>query len=132
MRYLTKEQILLIHSMLIDETGGSHGVRDYHAILSLEDLPRQSVFGKELYPTVFEKAAVLARNIIMNHPFLDGNKRTGMTAASVFLENNGYEINVRKGKIEAFALSMVKERLSIKDIAKWFEKGSKRTKNSDV
>ncbi len=107
-------------------------MRDYHAILSLEDLPRQSVFGKELYPTVFEKAAVLARNIIMNRPFLDGNKRTGMTAASVFLENNGYEINVRKGKIEAFALSMVKERLSIKDIAKWFEKGSKRTKNSDV
>lgn len=132
MKYLTKEQILLIHSMLIDETGGSHGVRDYHAIFSLEDLPRQSVFGKELYPTIFEKAAVLARNIIMNHPFVDGNKRTGVTAASVFFENNGYEINVKEGEIEAFAVSVVKNRLSIEDIAKWFEKNSKCVKDPDA
>lgn len=118
--------------MLIDETGGSHGVRDYHVILSLENLPRQSVFGKDLYPTIFEKAAVLARNIIMNHPFVDGNKRTGMTAASVFLENNGYEIIVKEGEIEAFALSVVKDRLLIEEIAKWFGKNSKCVKNPDA
>lgn len=132
MKHLTKEQVLLIHSMLIDETGGSHGVRDYHAILSLEELPRQSVFGKELHTTIFEKSAVLARNIIMSHPFVDGNKRTGMTVAFVFLENNGYEIDVKEGKIEAFALSIVKDRLSIEDIAKWFGKNSKRTRKSDI
>ena len=112
--------------MIIDETGGSHGVRDYHAILSLEDLPRQSVFGKELYPAIFEKAAVLARNTIMNHPFMDGNKRTGMTAASVFLENNGYVSDIKEGEIGAFALRIVSERLPIVDIAKWFEDHSKK------
>ena len=86
MKYLTKEQILIIHSIIIDETGGMHGVRDHNAVLSVEALPRQKLFGKELYPTIFLKATVYTRNIIMNHFFIDGNKRTGMTAASVFLE----------------------------------------------
>ena len=79
--------------MVIDETGGTHGVRDHDAILSLESLPRQSAFGKELYSTLFAKAAVYARNIISGHPFVDGNKRTAMAAASVFLEGNGYRQN---------------------------------------
>ena len=61
----------------------------------------------------------------MNHPFLDGNKRTGMTAASVFLENNGYGLGVKEGGIEMFALRIVSERLSIADIAKWFQRNSK-------
>lgn len=52
-----------MHSMAIDETGGAHGVRDYHALLSLEKSPRQSAFGKELFPTIHEKAAVYARDI---------------------------------------------------------------------
>ena len=88
MEYLKKDHIFLIHSMVVDETGGMHGVRDYNAILSVEKLPKQKMFGKELYHTVFLKAAVYARTIIMNHPFIDGNKRTGMTTAFVFLERN--------------------------------------------
>ncbi|TSC55567.1 MAG: death on curing protein [Parcubacteria group bacterium Greene0714_21] len=127
MRYLTKEQILLIHSMIIDETGGSHGVRDYDAILSLESLPRQSVFGKELYPTLFAKAAVYARNIISGHPFVDGNKRTAMTAASVFLEDNGYKLAAEKGTVEKFALRLIKEKLNIEAIASWFKKNTGET-----
>ena len=110
--------------MVIDETGGAHGVRDYDAILSLESLPRQSAFGKELYPTLFSKAAVYARNIISGHPFVDGNKRTAMTATSVFLENNGYKLAVEKGMVEKFALRLVKEKFGIEVIASWFEKNT--------
>ena len=95
-KYLSEAEILLIHSRLIDETGGLHGIRDLHAILSVIEQPRQAVFGKELYPTVFLKAAVYARHIIAHHPFLDGNKRTGITAASVFLSDNGYTIEARR------------------------------------
>ena len=124
MRYLTKEQLLLIHSMVIDETGGAHGVRDYGAILGLESLPRQSAFGKELYPTLFPKAAIYARSIISGHPFVDGNKRTAMTAASVFLENNGYKLAVEKGMVEKFALRLTEEKLTIEVIASWFEKNT--------
>lgn len=126
MTYLTIKQILLIHSIIIDETGGSHGLRDYGVILSLVNLPRQKVFGKELYPSLFLKAAVYARNIIMGHPFVDGNKRTGMTAASVFLENNDYQIIAQKGEVEKMALRIVKRKLELKEISEWFKKNSQK------
>lgn len=121
MNYLSKEQILLLHFIVVDETGGMHGVRDNHAILSLEISPKQKVFRKELYPTVFVKAAVYAREIIAQHPFLDGNKRTAMVAASVFLENNTYKVLAKEGEIEKFALKIISEKLDIEKIASWFE-----------
>lgn len=114
--------------MLIDETGGSHGIRDYNAILSLESLPKQAVFGQELYPTLFLKAAVYARNMIMSHPFIDGNKRTGMTLASVFLENNGYKVKAKEAVIEKFALKIVKEKLDLEEIAKFLKQHSWKIK----
>lgn len=112
--------------MAIDETGGSHGVRDYNAILSLCALPAQYVFGKEIYPTVFMKAAVYARNIIGGHPFLDGNKRTAMITAAVFLENNDYEIIAKKGMIEKFALRIISDKLNLEEIALWLKKHSRK------
>ena len=117
-----------MHSMAIDETCGAHGVRDYHALLSLERSPRQSAFGKELFPTIHEKAAVYARDIIACHPFIDGNKRTAMIAAGVFLEHNGYFVMAEKGEIEEFALRLVKDRLDIAAIAAWLKQHSKRLK----
>mgnify|MGYP001562547895 CR=1 FL=1 len=112
--------------MAIDETGGMHGIRDLTAVLSSEIAPRQKVFGKELYDTMFLKAAVYARDIILNHPFLDGNKRTGMSAAFVFLEDNGYLSMTLEGEIYAFALKIIKEKLWVEVIAKWLEKHTKR------
>lgn len=128
MIFLTKEQILLIHSIIIDETGGSHGIRDYHTILSLENLPKQKAFGKELYSTIFLKAAVYARNIITGHPFVDGNKRTGISTSSIFLENNGYKIIAIEGAIKSFALEIIHKKLQLDEIALWFEKNSKKIK----
>lgn len=123
--YLTKEQMLLIHSMLIDEIGGAHGVRDYHILLSLEHAPKQTFDREELYPNIFLKAALYTRNIIQNHPFLDGNKRTGMTAAAIFLNNNGYTFLAKKGEIEKFALKIVKEKLVLEKIATRLKSHSK-------
>jgi death on curing protein len=114
--------------MLIDETGGVHGIRERHVVLSAEKMPQQTAFGRELYPTIFLKAAVYARNIIMNHPFIDGNKRTGMVSAFVFLERNGYISAAKDGEIEKFALMIVKERLSLESIADWFKRYSKKLK----
>lgn len=112
--------------MIIDETGGPHGVRDYHALLSLEALARQKSFGKELYPTIFLKAALYARNICMNHPFVDGNKRTGITAALVFLESNGYVCAAKQGEVERFALNIVNRKLDFEEIAKWLQAHSSK------
>lgn len=126
MKYLSARHILFLHSLALEKDGGAHGVRDYHAILSLENLVKQKVFGKELYPTLFDKAALYARNIIMNHPFLDGNKRTGMLCAFTFLERNKYNIIAQKGEIEQFALLVITKRLTIQQIAHWLKKHSRK------
>ena len=126
MKYLSARHILFLHSLVLEKDGGMHGVRDYHAILSLEDLPNQKVFGKELYPTIFYKAAVYTRNIITNHPFFDGNKRTGMLCALTFLERSGYSIIAKKGEIEKFALKVIRNHLTIKQIARWFKEHSQK------
>lgn len=114
--------------MAIDETGGTHGVRDHHAAGVLEALPKQRAFGQELYPTIFLKAAVYARNIIQGHPFIDGNKRAAMIATSVFLENNGYGITAKSGTIEIFALRVIGERFDLEEIAAWLERNSRLTR----
>lgn len=119
--YLLEAEILLIHSRVVDATGGLHGVRDRHAIASVVEQPRQAVFGKELYLTLFQKAAVYARNIIAHHPFLDGNKRTGITVASVFLANNKVKIDVEEGEFYTLALHIAEDKWEYEAIATWFE-----------
>lgn len=128
MKYFTYEEILLLHSMIIDETGGLHGIRDRNQILTLADLPRQKVFGKELYKGLFVKTAVYARNIITGHPFLDGNKRTAMVVAGTFLEDNGYILIADEGEIEKFALDIVRKKYDVERISVWFQRHSKKIK----
>lgn len=128
LRYLTAEDILRIHSIIIDETGGSHGLRDRNILLSLEHKPCQSVFGKELYPTIFLKAAVYIEHLIAFHPFVDGNKRTAMTSAGVFLENNGLKFSAGEGEIEHFALYVATKKPPLPEIAAWLKKHSRKIK----
>ena len=125
MLYLTSEQIILIHSLVIDETGGAHGVRNLDALSAAEGLPKQAVFGKELYPTIFLKAAVYIRSIIDGHPFLDGDKRTAIAAAAVFLENNGYLLTAKAGEVEKLALKVTNRKPNLAAIAKWLKKNTK-------
>lgn len=120
-KYLSEEEIVLIHNRIVDETGGLHGIRDRNAIQSVVGQPQQAVFGKELYPTLFLKASVYARNIIAHHPFLDGNKRTGITVASVFLSDNGYAIEAKEGEFYKLALNIAKDKWKYERIAAWFE-----------
>lgn len=108
--------------MIVDETGGLHGLRDRGAVASLVALPQQVIFGRELYSNIYHKAAVYARSIIKNHPFLDGNKRTGMSVAIIFLENNGMRCRAKKGEIEVFAIKVAKGKLDVEEIARWFVK----------
>ena len=127
MPYLSFEDILQIHSFIIDETGGSHGLRDCGALLATVALPAPVAFGQEFYPTIFLKAAVYIRNIISAHPFIDGNKRTAMTVAAVFLEDHGYVSVAKEGEIEAFALSIVEEKLDTEAIAFWLKQHTKKS-----
>lgn len=92
MRYLTVDEVLVIYDRIMRESGGGTGIRDIGALESAVAQPRMTFGGEEPYPTMFEKAAVLGYSLIQNHPFVDGNKRTGHAAMELFLVLNGQEI----------------------------------------
>jgi death on curing protein len=126
MKFLNLEDIGIIHIQIIDTSGGSQGIRDKNRIESALASMQQEVFGQELYPTIFEKAAVLMRGIISDHPFVDGNKRTGMMAALIFLDLNSYDTSGLKDKeLEDFAVQVAVEHLEVPMIAAWLKSHSK-------
>jgi death-on-curing protein len=119
--YLTLEEVLRLHFQLIEDFGGSHGVRDESRLKADVEAPKQHVFGSEQYPTLPEKAAVYLRNIMGDHPFVDGNKRTAVTVCGIFLARNGRRLTATPQELEDFALSVVVDHLDIGAIAGWLE-----------
>ncbi len=122
--FLTVEQILFLHARLIEETGGSHGVRDVGLLESATMRPRATFDGKDLYPDLFSKAAALMDSIIRNHPFVDGNKRTGIAAAGVFLLQNNHILMVTNQELESFTLHVTISKPHVKEISLWIESHS--------
>lgn len=122
MIYLTVDDLGVIHLQVIDASGGSQGIRDIGRLESAAVAPAQEAFGEKLYPTIFEKAAVLMRVIIADHPFVDGNKRTGMMSALVLLNLNGHDTSLLTDKeLEDFAVQVAVEHLDIPTIAAWLK-----------
>ncbi len=122
MNYLTAEQILFIHFLIIEETGGSHGIRDLSLLESATARPVATFSANDLYPAIFSKAAALMHSLIKNHPFVDGNKRTAITAAAIFLKGNHYTITASNKELEQFTLNVASEDIALEDIAAWFRK----------
>lgn len=125
-QYLTLEEILRLHFQVIEDFGGSHGIREENRLVSVVEAPKQEVFGAEQYITFFEKSAVYLRNIIADHPFVDGNKRTGVVSCVIFLARNEYMLTASSKELEDFAVKVATNHLGIPEIAKWLaEKCSK-------
>jgi death-on-curing protein len=118
--YLSAPQVLFIHARLLAETGGEHGVRDLGLLESAVARPRATFDGVDLYPDLFYKAAALMESLVLNHPFIDGNKRAAITAAALFLVRNGYHLNVDNVELEYFMLSVVNDRPALDEVAAWF------------
>lgn len=127
MRLLTIEEVLYLHHRLIEETGGSHGVRDVGLLQSAVQAPSSGFGDQEFYPSVFEKAAVLMRSIVQNHPFVDGNKRTGISAAAMTLVLNGYTLTASQQEFEDFAVDVATDHPSVEEIATWLKERTVRT-----
>ena len=128
MDYLTAKQIMFIHSRLIKETGGSQGVHDLSALLSAIGRPQSSFDDQDLYTDLFSKAAALIDSLIRNHPFVDGNKRTGMTAGALFLRQNGYALKVDNEEVVSIALGIAQSQLDLDQIAVWLKENSQKLK----
>ncbi|HSW77903.1 MAG TPA: type II toxin-antitoxin system death-on-curing family toxin [Candidatus Chromulinivoraceae bacterium] len=122
--HLTLEEILQLHFRVVEDFGGSHGVRDEKRLMSVVAAPQQEVFGQEQYPSLHTKAAVYLRNVIGDHPFSDGNKRTALTICGVFLARNGKPIVADPKKLEEFTVQIAVEHLDIETIAKWLKSHS--------
>src|SRR5699024_11011418 len=106
MRYLTIEEVEALHTRLIDQSGGSQGLRDRGGLESAIGGPKATFGGKDLYPSLVEKSAALTFTLVKNHPFIDGNKRTGHAAMEVFLLLNGYEIQADVDEQERLFLDL--------------------------
>ncbi len=126
MTYLTVEQVLFLHGRVIEETGGSHGVRDIGLLQSAVARPQATFEGEELYPDVFSKAAALMESLVGSHPFVDGNKRTGVAAAAIFLTRKGWTLEVSNPELEDFAFRVAGGELSVAGIAQYLGLHSRR------
>ncbi len=125
-RYLTVPQILFLHARLIEETGGSQGLRDLGLLESAAARPQARFSGEELYPGLFTKAAALMTSLVNNHPFLDGNKRTGISAASLFLFQNGFRLATAQTEMERFTIRVASSTVEIAEIVAWFQDHSRQ------
>lgn len=124
MRYLGIEEVLFLHWGAVEEFGGGHGLRDRGLLDSAVANPRQTFGGRDLYADLWLKAAVLARGIIKNHPFMDGNKRTGMISTGIFLELNGYHLEMSQAEVVEFAIRIAYDDLPVDQIASWLHEHS--------
>jgi len=106
MRYLTLAQVLDLYRRVVKASGGSLGVRDLAGLKAALAQPRMTFGGNDLYSGVADKAAALAFSLILNHSFIDGNKRLGHAAMETFLVLNGYEVEASADEQESVLLRL--------------------------
>lgn len=119
--FLTLDEVLAIQHKEVEKFGGSHGVRDLNLLDSALQRPQSSFMGEDLYPTIFDKAAALMHSILLNHPFIDANKRTSMVSAAYFLHLNGYDIKTTQKELVELALKVESKKMSLDQISKWLK-----------
>ena len=119
---LSKEQILMLHSQLIEEFGGSDGVRDHNLLESAIETPFQLFEGMDLYPAIQAKAARLAYGLIKNHCMIDGNKRIGAHSMIVFLALNSIELKYTQKDLYETILSVANGTMDYDGLLRWILK----------
>jgi death-on-curing protein len=118
-RYLSFAEVLELHRSVIERWGGASGIRDLGALESALAQPRQSFAGQDLYPDVTSKAAALCFSLVLNHPFVDGNKRIGHAAMETFLMVNGHELRAPVDEQERIMLDLAAGRLTRDAFSEW-------------
>jgi death-on-curing protein len=119
MRYLALGEVLDLYDQIMSKSGGTIGIRDLGALESAMAQPRMTFGGKELYPSLSEKAAALGYSRVINHPFVDGNKRIGHAAMEVFLVLNGYEIQTPVDEQQRMMLRLAAGEVERDALATW-------------
>lgn len=121
MRLLTVPDIILLHKKLIEQTGGSHGIRDAGLIESAVNRALATFDGQDLYSTVESKIAAVTYSLVSNHGFIDGNKRVGIIAMLLLLRINGYHLSYTQQELITLGLSLADASATENDIQGWIE-----------
>ncbi len=121
-RYLTLAEVIELHTQILEQAAGSGGIRDMGALESAISQPLMTFGGAELYPTIIEKASALGFSIVMNHPFVDGNKRAGHAAMETFLVLNRLEIKAVVDEQERVILALAAGELDRDAFNDWLQK----------
>ena len=129
--YLSVEQVLFIHDQVIEETGGTFGLRDLGALHAAVERPKASFGGTEAYPTLLEKAAALLESMCNNHAFLDGNKRVAYVATGLFLELNGFALIAPRRAAEPFMLNLAQGKVGLPKARLWLKKYTRPVHSAD-
>ena len=114
---IIKELILKLHEISIEKHGGSSGIRDEGYLQSAIERPFSTYASEELYPTPFSKAAAILESIVKNHPFVDGNKRTGFLSCNAILLNNSWKLNASAEEAYDFVIQVASSHMEFEDIA---------------
>ena len=119
MRFLTVSEIIELYRRVMETSGGTVGILSVEALESAVAQPRATFDGKELYPTIIEKATALGFSLIMNHAFVDGNKRIGHYAMETFLVINGYQLSASVDEQESIILQLASGTLNRDAFTNW-------------
>ena len=122
MIWISAEDVILIHSRVIEGSGGLDGLRDRDGLEAAVSAPMQTFDGKELYPTDLEKIARLGFGLASNHAFVDGNKRIGAMMTQLLLKWNGYDLTLRSGELADMFIEIAAGTAKAKDLLDWISK----------
>lgn len=119
--FLSVDVVLRIHQRVIEEFGGDPGLRDRGLLESAVAMPQSTFAGNYLHVELADKAAAYHFHLCSNHPFVDGNKRTAVAAAEVFLLANGLELGASDDELEDITLRVAEGRLSKERVIEFFK-----------
>ena len=124
--YLSIEQIEKLHELQAERFGGAPGLRDRGALEAAAPRPAMTFGGEDLYPDIPAKAAAVMHSLVMNHPYVDGNKRIGVNAAEFLLELNGYRLEASDEELEDVTLAVARGEMDAEPLAIWFRQRTSR------
>jgi len=126
MRFLSLIEVISLHRQIISLSGSDAAIRDLGMLQSALAQPMMTFAGTDLYPDLVDKAAALGFSLIMNHPFVDGNKRIGHAAMETFLVLNGMEIDASTDEQEMIILSLAASQLSREEFVLWLRSHTRK------
>jgi death-on-curing protein len=118
-RYLTIEEVLNLHGLVLQQSGGTEGLRDQGLLESAVAQPSLTFGGEDLYPSLADKASALAYSLVRNHPFVDGNKRVGHAALETRLVLNGHELKAEVDDQEQVVLRVAGGTIAREEFTEW-------------